>query len=424
MIHFEDKTIREAMYAGTFGLEREALRVLPDGTFAKTPHPFPATGQIVRDFCENQTEINTASHDSIAGVLEELGELDRQLKDKLNALPEPELLWPFSNPPYIRDESDIPIAQFEGELREKTEYRNYLSTKYGRYKMTFSGIHFNFSFHESLLQREYELRGGDATGMDYYRFKDRFYLDLAQALMEYGWLLMALTAASPLLDASFLDKGRTGETVFSGMASCRCSEWGYWNDFVPVLSYEDLGAYSASIQKYIDKGLLVAPSELYYPVRLKSKGANDLNALAERGVSHIEFRMLDLNPLAPLCIEEKDLLFAHLLMLWAVAGDVPQFTECDQHRVVSNLKRAAHYDLSTVIFRSCAGDGVSMERAGRDVLEQMIDFFRDAPEMYREALAFEYEKLTDPAKRYAAIIKERFGADYVRSGLRLAEERR
>lgn len=424
MFHFEDNVIRQTMYDGLFGLERETLRVLHDGTFSQTPHPFSQTGQITRDFCENQTEINTAPHDSVAGVLDELRELDRKLKDTLNALPEPELLWPFSNPPYIRSEDDIPIAQFEGELREKTEYRNYLSKKYGRYKMTFSGIHYNFSYGEPFLQREYELRGGEATGMDYYRFKDRFYLDLAQALMEYGWLLVALTAASPLLDSSFLDKGRTGETVFTGMSSCRCSEWGYWNDFVPVLSYEDLGAYSASIQKYVDKGLLVGPSELYYPVRLKSKGINDLDALARRGVSHIEFRALDLNPLVPWGVEEKDLLFAHLLMLWAVAGDVPQFTECDQHRVVSNLKRAAHYDFSTVIHRDCDGKGVSMENAGKAILEQMIDFFRDAPEEYRDALAFEYEKVTDPAKRYAVIVKERFGADYVRSGLRLANENR
>ncbi len=424
MIHFEDLQLRDLLFEGTFGLERESLRVLPDGTFSKTQHPFSVEGPIVRDYCENQTEINTAPHDSVAGAVEDLRNLDRQLKDTLNTLPEPELLWPFSNPPYIRDESDIPVAQFEGELRSKTLYRDYLNGKYGSYKMTFSGIHFNFSYGEALLQREYALRGGEATGMDYYRFKDRFYLDLAQGLIEYGWLLVALTAASPLLDSSFLERGRTGETVYSGMASYRCSEFGYWNDFVPILSYEDLEAYGESIRRYIDNGLLIGPSELYYPVRLKSKGENDLNALEQRGVSHIEFRMLDLNPLVPWGVEEKDLLFAHLLMLWTVAGDVPQLTEKDQVRVVSNLKRAAHYDLSAVNYLTRGGTAVPMETAGREVLEQMIDFFRNAPEAYRDALAFEYEKMTDPAKRYAAIVKERFGADFVRGGLELATERR
>ncbi len=424
MIHFEDNQLRERLYDGTFGLERESLRVLPDGTFSKTPHPFPAEGAIVRDYCENQTEINTAPHNRVAETVEELRALDRQLKDTLNALPEPELLWPFSNPPYIRSAADIPVAQFDGALRAKTLYRDYLNGKYGSYKMTFSGIHFNFSYGESLLRREYELRGGEETGMDYYHFKDRFYLDLAQALMEYGWLLVALTAASPLMDSSFLERGRTGETIFSGLATYRCSESGYWNDFVPILSYDDLSAYSESIRQYIDSGLLKAPSELYYPVRLKSKGENDLSALEQRGVSHIEFRMLDLNPLVPWGVEEKDLLFAHLLMLWAVAGDVPQLTEKDQVRVVANLKRAARYDLSTVNYVTRGGTAVPMETAGREILEQMTEFFRDAPNEYRDALAFEYDKMTDPAKRYAVLVRERYSEDFVRGGLELATERR
>lgn len=33
-----------------------------------------------------------------------------------------ELMWPFSNPPYVLGEKDIPIASYEGVLRGKEQY--------------------------------------------------------------------------------------------------------------------------------------------------------------------------------------------------------------------------------------------------------------------------------------------------------------
>ena len=48
----------------------------------------------------------------------------------------------------------------------------YLSDKYGRYRMTFSGIHVNFSFSEELLRRSFRLDGGDS----FQKYKDTLYL--------------------------------------------------------------------------------------------------------------------------------------------------------------------------------------------------------------------------------------------------------
>ena len=60
MLDVRDPRLRPLAFDGNFGLEREALRVTADGHMAHTPHPFPADHpRIVRDFCENQTEINT-----------------------------------------------------------------------------------------------------------------------------------------------------------------------------------------------------------------------------------------------------------------------------------------------------------------------------------------------------------------------------
>lgn len=158
MLHIENEYIREHLLDGAFGIEMESLRVVGDGMLSQTAHPFPGDAHIVRDFSENQTEINTGVNESIEAAIEELKGHTRRIQEKLKALPEPELLWPFSNPPYIGGEKDVPIAQFDGKDAHKTAYREYLSDKYGRYKMTFSGSHVNFSFSEDLLRADFALQ--------------------------------------------------------------------------------------------------------------------------------------------------------------------------------------------------------------------------------------------------------------------------
>ena len=157
MLHIENNYIREHLLDGNFGLEKESLRITGDGHFAHTPHPFPDDPHIVRDFSENHIEINTGVHESAESAVKELTEHIRYVQQTLLAFPEKEYLWPFSNPPYIKSELDIPIAQFKGAEAEKTVYREHLSRQYGRYKMTFSGIHMNFSFTDDLLAANYEI---------------------------------------------------------------------------------------------------------------------------------------------------------------------------------------------------------------------------------------------------------------------------
>lgn len=418
MIHSQDGAIRHVLLNGNFGLEREMLRVTEDGRMSCSPHPFPGNNRIVRDFCENQTEINTSVHDSVSGAMDELRELDAALRTGLDALCEKELLWPFSNPPYIGDEADIPIAEFSGEQRRKTVYRDYLSGKYGRYKMTFCGIHMNFSFPDELLRAERGIAGGD-----YREVKNRVYLDLAAGLAEYGWLLTVLTAASPVLDGSFFEQGVRGETVFSGMSSYRCSENGYWNDFVPVLDYSGLDAYARSIRAYIEEGWLNSPSELYFPVRLKSEGINDLDVLTEKGVSHIELRMFDLNPLLPWGLDERDVRFAHLFIVWTASRQPVILSAKDQIRAAANFKRAARYDIDTVSYVNRHGVSVPMRKAGIIIMEQMKEFYAGSGAQVSDVIDFELDKLLDRTKSYAYIVRQRYGDDFARKALLLAKER-
>lgn len=419
MLHIADEDVRKHMLDGHFGLEKESLRILENGALSHSNHPFPDDVHIVKDFCENQTEINTSVHNSAEEAIEELEFHNKRIYKRLGELQDREYLWPFSNPPYIENENDIPIAVYEGIEVSKTAYREYLSTKYGRYKMTFSGIHVNYSFSEELLQADFKAQ----EGTDYQEYKNRFYLSLAQRMAAYGWLLVAVTAASPLLDSSFVEKGVYGQDVFTGMASVRCGEMGYWNEFAPILDYHDINMYADSIQKYVDKGLLKAASEFYYPIRLKPAGENTLESLRKNGVNHIELRMFDLYPLADAGVEEKDIVFAQLLMVWLASTPNRPLSERDQIQAVQNFKNAARYDLKTVNILNPDGEVLSVAHAALEVIKRMKAFYDGLGLAVDEVLQFEYEKFTDAENRYAWKIRKQFGGGYVEKAMKFVKER-
>lgn len=419
MLQIEDLYIRKHIMDGMFGLEKESLRVLEDGTFSHTRQPFEDNNFIVRDFCENQTEINTRVHKTAEAALQELQEHYSSIQKVVYSLPVREYIWPFSNPPYIRNENDIPVAVFDGQEQFKTVYRDYLSDKYGRYRMTFSGIHVNFSFSEELLQHSFRLYGSGS----FQNYKNKLYLKLASSMAVYGWILTAVTAASPLLDSSFVEKGVCGSDVFMGLASVRCSELGYWNGFAPVLDYQSIEAYAGSIEKYVSQGLLKAPSELYYPVRLKPSGENNLENLKKDGVNHIELRMFDLNPLCPEGLEIKDVLFAQLLMVWLLCRPEEELSVKHQVHAVQNFKNAAHYDLKTVKTILPEGKICSVAQAAMNIIDDMKNFFVKIEADVQEILDFQYWKFEDANNRYAWKIRKQFNGGFVQKGMELAKKR-
>lgn len=301
------------------GLEKESLRIDENGRFAQTEHPFLGNLNIDRDFCENQVEIITNPADSPKEAYNEIRRLHRFVVESLKE--KGEYLWLFSNPPYFESEDEIPVAHFTGSLSYKEKYREYLAKKYGKRKMLYSGIHYNFSFGEKLLKELFNESGNT----DYFDFVNSLYIRLAKQAVSYSWLIVYLTAASPVFDKSFF--AADAEKHIDIYASLRCSEIGYNNHFIPILDYTDLDCYIKSIERYVEHKKIIVPSELYYPVRLKSNGANSLVTLGETGVGHIELRMLDLNPLSDTGIFEEDITFIHLLLLYLAGKEDFEFTD-------------------------------------------------------------------------------------------------
>lgn len=391
--------IKRRMYDGRFGLERETLRVDEQNRLAQTPHPFGDNPNISRDFCENQVEIITDVADSAHEVVEQLLQFHNYVTQTLRTLDSgAEHLWLYSNPPQISGENEIPIAEFTGAQQQKSAYRKYLARKYGKKKMLFSGIHCNYSFHDELISESFKELGGGFESLQAY--KDALYLSLAQRLTQYSWLLVYLTAASPVCDESFWEG--VSHRRYSSM---RCSEIGYWNDFVPVLSYDNAFEYAKSIQNYIDSQQIMSISELYYPIRLKPKGENSIDNLVLRGVNHIELRMFDVNPLSDIGIFEQDIEFVQLLILYLMSLDDAPFGAREQTDAVINMKQSALFD-DEHIFIIDGECKTNIKTAAGEVLDEMEAFFRsaDAPEWVWQQLAYQREKLQFPEKRYAEVV--------------------
>jgi glutamate--cysteine ligase len=143
----------------------------------------------------------------------------------------------------------------------------------------------------------------------------------------------------------------------------------------------------------------------------------------ERGVSHIELRMIDLNPFLPWGVDERDLQFAHLLIVWLSGREPEEMNDLHQIRAAANFKKAAHYDLHRVNYRDREGRSIPMDEAGMDILRQMMTFYQDGPEWISGVLQFQYDKLYDPSARYTADVVKWFGDDFAGCGLTYAKER-
>ena len=376
------------IFNGEFGLERETLRVNGNGGMAQTDHPFESSS-MERDFCENQLEIITPVCNGAEALMRALTALDSEAKEMLRG--RNEFLWMYSNPPRIASDNDIIIAKYSGDRASKHEYRKKLAEKYGKRLMLYSGIHLNLSFPEEWLEK-------NSHGGDYKDFKNRLYFRLFRQAVRHSWLLVLLTAASPVYDGSFDDYALSG-SAFDGYASKRNGNKGYKNRFSPILDYTDIEAYVRSVESYIKDGSLLAASELYVPVRVKPRGENSLDALREKGINHIELRMFDLNPLSPVGIFTEDIEFAYYLMLYLISLDDFVFTPELQLEAERKHEAAARYYVDAPLLDEAI-----------QILDAMTEYFKSFPRVINN-IVLQKAKLTEN-NRYCVRVYEKYKDDY------------
>ena len=130
------------------GIEKESLRVRPDGLLAATPHPVQLGSalthpHITTDFSESQLELITGVHATAHACLRELTEIHQVVYRAIGD----EMLWCASMPCGLPSDDSIPLGRYGSSNvgRAKTVYRTGLSHRYGRRMQTISGIHYNWS---------------------------------------------------------------------------------------------------------------------------------------------------------------------------------------------------------------------------------------------------------------------------------------
>ncbi|XJZ26914.1 bifunctional glutamate--cysteine ligase GshA/glutathione synthetase GshB [Bacillota bacterium Lsc_1132] len=396
------------LIGGKFGLEKENVRVDENGRIALTPHP-KAFGSKVRnpfiktDFSESQIEMVTPAFDSI----EETYQFLETLQDIVILELKDEYLWPSSNPPALPDDAEIAIAAMEDPTEE--QYRYQLAEKYGRKKQLLSGIHYNFSFNESFLQKLYVVSKSEKRFRD---FKDSLYLKTVRNLLKHRWLLIYLTGASPVFDKSYLkqcvEKGKRlddDSCYIPNMNSLRNSECGYRNQKPFYVSFDSIEEYVRDLHVLLDAKELLSAKEFYSPVRIKPvKGKDSLQSLLDHGIAYLELRMIDLNPLFKNGISKETMHMIHLFILCMLLLEDEPYGEKEQQRAAlyhDHLAQKGIEEELDMSFRTLQEEGLKLI----DEMETMLRLFGADGERFSEILQQEKLKLLNPRLTFAEQIK-------------------
>jgi glutamate--cysteine ligase len=133
--------------------------------------------------------------------------------------------------------------------------------------------------------------------------------------------------------------------------------------------------------------MLSSQSELYLPVRIKSKGENSLKTLKDSGIDHIELRMFDINPFEKVGISKKDLEFAHYMMIYFSLQDKFEFDENMQKNALINHKSAALLDKDNIFI-----DNKPIIQAANKLFSGMQECFSDFDHV-KEIISYQKDKL-------------------------------
>jgi glutamate--cysteine ligase len=388
------------------GIEKESLRVAPNGTLAQTPHPEGLGStlthpHITTDFSEALLELITEPLTSVEATLAQLEEIHAWVYRQIGE----EILWATSMPCVLRGDDRIPLGRY-GDSNvgmAKTVYRRGLGHRYGRSMQTIAGIHYNFSVPESFWQwlaDEIDWQG------DLQTLATERYFGLIRNFRRWSWLLMYLFGASPAVCKSFLAGREHGLESFDGgslylphATTLRMGSLGYQSDAQSSLqvSYNSLESYARTLEgalgrpwpayekiglekdgvfQQLSTSLLQIENEFYgtiRPKRVTHPGERPLHALGERGVEYVEVRCLDVDPFLPLGIDAETIEFLDAFLIHCLLADAPE----DSPAEIEALQRNR-----TAIVERGREPGLELEQDGRmrslaDWGSEILDACRD-----------------------------------------------
>lgn len=419
------------------GIEKEGLRMQPDGYSAKTFHPAKLGSKlthpyITTDYSENLLELITEPKPSIKQALDMLRDLHVLVH---RSLENDELMWPMSMPCMTSDtDSDIPLADYGssniGKL--KTLYRSGLGVRYGRKMQTIAGLHYNLSVGDDLFTAWQQAEDVD----NLIEFKNEKYLALIRNFKRLTPLVLYLLGASPAVCRAFVS-GREHSLVPLGKTcsyhqpngtSLRMGKLGYTNSVQENLDirYNHLDEYIQGLQAaigtpyaeferigvddsdgnpvQINSHILQIENEFYSPIRPKQvtkSGETPTQALKARGIAYVEFRAIDLDPYSDIGIRVSTACFLEVLALYCLLTDSPYLMPDEERRLNQNIETVVNHGRktdTTIITESGQTnlhDWIVSHLTQMQIIADAFDAHHGGND-YRAALALMQGKATNP----------------------------
>ncbi|MFT7412089.1 MAG: glutamate--cysteine ligase [Paraglaciecola sp.] len=451
------------------GVERETLRIKPDGGLAQSAHQ-QALGSalthefITTDFSESLLEFITPPEVSVQKTIGQLNDVHKFTVSNIGD----ERLWPMSMPCFIDNEDTIPIANYGSSNvgKMKTLYREGLKNRYGSMMQAISGVHFNFSlpdeFWQQWLDKTADIKSDKKLDKDAI---SAAYFALIRNYRRFCWLIPYLYGASPAICGSFI-KGKETNLPFKKLGkgtyylpfatSLRMSDLGYTNSAQSGLNicYNQLDSYIASLknainepssvyQKFAGKkegeyqqlnaNVLQIENELYSPIRPKQPTESlekPSEALDKRGVSYIEVRALDVNPFSAIGIEENQFYFLDVFLMYCVTKPSAMMDAKQYHETEVNLSAVVDHgrdpDLMLLDEEQLIGLSDWALQLFCDMTEVALVLDEaNGTTHYSAALQLEKQKILDPSLTPSAKILQRLVSqqcDNSELGLVLAED--
>lgn len=455
---------RGCLSGGGRGVEKESLRVAPNGRIAATPHP-RALGSalahpwITTDYSEALLEFVTPPQQSCWETLQFLCDIHQFVYPRL---PDDEMLWATSMPCAVGGDASVPVAEYGSSNigRMKHIYRLGLGYRYGRVMQTISGVHFNYSLPEPFWQVFREVEGWQGTERE---FRDRMYFGLLRNFRRFGWIVLYLFGASPAICKSFMGGRDPGlpefdpATIYGPHAtSLRMSDLGYRNtsqasihlsmntldEYVAGLEqairspwppYEKIGVVSAGEWRQLSTSALQIENEYYGFIRPKQPirpGERPTLALRRAGVAYMEVRALDVSPYDPAGVSQNEFRFLEAFLIFCMLHDSPPITEGELELLDDNHARVAVTGRCPGLALAISGVKKPLAEWGREICRQLVPICRlldgnDPLRSYSAALELQAAKIEDvsltPSARILAEMRQE-GESFFQFALRMSRQ--
>lgn len=440
----------DVMGGGLIGIEKESLRVQPDGYLSARPHPESLGAAltnrfITTDFSEALLEFITPSFSSTWETLRFLCDIHQFSYDAMGD----ELLWATSMPCRVPEEREIPLAYY-GESnvgRMKTIYRNGLGYRYGRTMQTIAGVHFNYSLPATFWPIYKEMEQSRSAEDE---FRSDAYLGLVRNFQRFGWLVLYLFGASPAVCKSFGEgagpdmESLNGETLYEPFGtSLRMSDLGYSNRTQARLdiSLNNLNEYIGDLDKammtpeplfqaiglkedgeyrQLSVNQLQIENEYYSPIRPKRvafSGERPTAALTRDGIEYVEIRSLDINIFDPVGINQNVMRFMEAFLIYCLLKESPPFGKESKDETVQNHLATAKRGRDPAIGLLRNGKSVSLFDWAMEILRdvksvaELIDQ-GDEKDVYVNAVEAQLQLVSDSELTPSArLLAELRGAD-------------